>query len=79
MLKWLLRLAPVRRLMYLHCGDSARLITARLDGPLPPWQRLKLARHLLLCAACPRFVQQMALMERALKRWRGYTERADDD
>lgn len=79
LVKRFMAFAPVKKAMYLHCGESARLITARLDGPLPFWSRLRLWRHLLFCTACPKFVLQMQVMERAMGRWRSYVEQPGDE
>lgn len=52
------------------CRESARLILEREDRPLDWRERTRLAVHLRICAACPRFEQQIALMRTALGRWR---------
>ena len=58
------------------CRESARLMSRRLDGPLPLNDRIALHFHLLACKACPVFERQLQLMERAMGRWRSY---ADED
>ena len=52
------------------CREAARLITARLDGPLPLADRLALRLHLMACDACPRFDRQMRWLHTAMGRWR---------
>jgi anti-sigma factor RsiW len=52
------------------CREAARLITARLDGPLPLADRLALRLHLMACEACPRFDRQMRWLHTAMGRWR---------
>lgn len=56
------------------CQESARLLSRRLDGPLPLNDRIALRFHLLACRACPVFDRQLQLMEKAMGRWRGYVE-----
>lgn len=58
------------------CRESARLLSRRLDGPLPLNDRIALRLHLMACKACPVFERQLLLMERAMGRWRRY---GDDD
>ncbi len=43
----------------LKCRDMAELVTPYLDNALPPRTRLAARWHLLLCAACRRYVEQM--------------------
>jgi anti-sigma factor RsiW len=52
------------------CREAARLLTARLDGPLPLADRLALRLHLMACDACPRFDRQMRWLQTAMGRWR---------
>lgn len=54
------------------CQEAARLLTARLDRPLPWADRLALRLHLVACDACPRFDRQMKLLHGAMGRWRAY-------
>ena len=54
----------------LTCKEATRLISQRLDGPLPIDQRLLLRLHLIWCLACRRFEQQGALLRKAMQRYR---------
>lgn len=59
------------------CREAARLLTARLDGPLPWHERVALRFHLAACKACPVFDRQVRLMHQAMGRWRRYAEQDD--
>ena len=56
------------------CQKAATLLVAREDRPLALGERGALRFHLLICKACPRFVQQVTLMRRALNRWKADVE-----
>ncbi len=56
------------------CLDAARLLSKRADHRLTLIERLALRRHLAACGACPRFARQVELMQRAVGRWRQYTQ-----
>jgi anti-sigma factor RsiW len=66
----------LRRLLFRRtCQEAARLITARLDRPLPWAERAALRLHLAACDRCPRFERQMRLMQSAMGRWRAYGDK----
>ncbi|HOM12045.1 MAG TPA: zf-HC2 domain-containing protein [Rubrivivax sp.] len=56
--------------MRLDCREAARLVLAGEDRRLRWRERAGLRLHLLVCAGCRGFVQQVALMRQALQRWR---------
>ena len=57
------------------CRDVTRLVLEGEDRRLTLRERLAIRLHLVICAACPRFVRQVALMRNATQRWRAYSER----
>ena len=57
-----------------NCQEVTRLVLAGEDRSLSWFERLLLRSHLKACQACPRFVAQVALMRRALGRWRAYRD-----
>lgn len=59
------------------CRDVTRLVLQGEDRPLSLAERLAVRLHMMICAACPRFTQQLRLMRKAGARWRAYA--ADDD
>lgn len=59
------------------CREVVRLILEREDRPLDWRERIALAIHLRICAACPRFESQVALMREAIGRWRRYVDGGD--
>ena len=58
----------------INCRQATHLVLQGEDQPLGWADRLRLRLHLMICAACPRFVRQVALMRTALGRWRGYRD-----
>jgi hypothetical protein len=52
------------------CREASRLLSRRLDRPLPFGERVKLRLHLLVCDACARFERQMALLRAAMRKYR---------
>jgi hypothetical protein len=52
------------------CKEAAALLVAREDRALPMVERVALRLHLAACQACPKFERQLAVMRKALKRWR---------
>ncbi|WP_292838906.1 zf-HC2 domain-containing protein [Methylotenera sp.] len=61
----------------LNCKQASQLISQSLENPLSSSKRIKLKFHLLLCAACTRFRQQLRLINNATKRIRLETENDD--
>ena len=47
----------------LSCREATRLLSASLDSPLPRLQRLRLSLHVLACAACRRFQEQLQQLQ----------------
>ncbi len=60
---------------FLSCREAARLITARLDRELTPFERVGLELHLKICDACPIVVRQLATLRQAMVQWRESAER----
>jgi predicted anti-sigma-YlaC factor YlaD len=61
---------PIRiwRLLNLPCEGMTHLASESLDRDLKLLERLALRSHLLYCAACRRYLQQITLLRRALRR-----------
>lgn len=59
------------------CRDVTRLVLQREDRALSLRERLSVRVHMWICAACPRFEQQVRLMRVACRRWRAYAESDD--
>jgi predicted anti-sigma-YlaC factor YlaD len=51
-------------LVRLTCEQATRVASARLDGPIPLAQRLRLAIHLAICRWCRRYARQIAFLRR---------------
>ncbi len=58
----------VWRLLNLPCEGMTRLASESLDRDLSRLERVALRTHLLYCHACRRFVQQVELLRRAVRR-----------
>lgn len=56
----------------LNCREVTHLLLEGEDRPLTQGERLRLRFHMMICAACPRFVKQLELMRSALGRWKNY-------
>ena len=54
----------------LSCKEATRLLSQGEDRRLAYVERIKLRLHLAVCTACTRFSRQLALMRRALVRYR---------
>jgi len=59
---------------FLSCRQAAWLITARLDRPLGPVERLGLTLHLRICDVCPTVVEQFDVLRRSMHDWRRTVE-----
>jgi hypothetical protein len=59
---------------FLSCRQASRLITARLDRPLNPIERVCLRLHLSICSACPLVIRQLDLIRDAMHDWRDAAE-----
>jgi hypothetical protein len=55
---------------YLTCHQASRLITARLDRPLNPIERVCLRLHLSICSACPVVIRQLDMIHDGMHDWR---------
>jgi len=67
----------MRFLIFSNCREVTDFVLAGLDRRLGPLERIAVHLHLQICAACPKFNRQVALMRQALPRWRAYREGAD--
>jgi predicted anti-sigma-YlaC factor YlaD len=65
------------KLFHHNCRSVTALVVAGLDRELGFFERWIVRAHLKVCAACPRFSRQIALMREALPRWRTYRDGAD--
>ncbi|HJV69157.1 zf-HC2 domain-containing protein [Ideonella sp.] len=61
----------------INCKEATHLVLQGEDKALSWSDRLRLRMHLAICAACPRFVRQVAVMRMAVGRWRAYRDDAD--
>ena len=52
------------------CKEASRLLSQREDHALAFADRVKLALHLAVCIACSRFARQLAVMRKAMARYR---------
>lgn len=57
-----------------NCRDVTRWVLEGEDRRLGWLTRARIRLHLQICAACPRFVAQVALMRQAMGRWKRYAE-----
>ena len=64
--------------LFRNCREVSALVLAGEDRRLGTLERLALRLHMQICAACPRFERQVALMRQALPRWRAYRDRGGD-
>ena len=58
----------------LTCREVTRIVLEGEERPLAFGERLRLRFHMLICEACPRFVQQVKFMRSAIGRWKQYAE-----
>ena len=65
------------RFLQRNCQQVTALVLAGEDRRLGLVERWAVHAHLKVCAACPAFNRQVALMRRALPRWRAYRDSAD--
>ena len=56
--------------LMITCKEAVDVMVAGEDRALGRGERLVLWLHLRICAACPRFQRQLALMRQAMRRWR---------
>lgn len=67
-------LRPLLRLLLPSCRQVTRMLLLAQERPASLRERMLIAMHMPMCAACPRFRQQVELMKRAGERWRRYSE-----
>lgn len=60
-----------------NCRQVTELVIAGEDRRLGLFERWAVRAHLKICAMCPIFNRQVALMRVALPRWRAYRDGAD--
>jgi predicted anti-sigma-YlaC factor YlaD len=60
------------------CREVHRLTSERLDRDLTMMERTRMAVHLLVCAACRNFGDQMALIRRAMRQATAQDDRKQD-
>jgi len=60
--------------LFLNCRKVTALVLAGEDRRLGFVERVALRLHMQICAACPKFSRQVALMRQALPRWRAYRD-----
>jgi len=65
---------PLLRLLLPNCRQVTEMLLLAQERPPSPRERVLVALHMPLCAACPRFRQQVQLMKKASQRWRSYSE-----
>lgn len=56
------------------CKQVSLLLMQAQELRLPWRERLAMRLHLMACEACPRLVDQLALMRQASAQWRRYSE-----
>jgi len=56
------------------CKEVTHLVLQAEDTALPLADRLAVRLHMVVCKACPRFVEQVVFMRKASARWRQYSE-----
>jgi Putative zinc-finger len=59
-----------------NCRQVTALVLAGEDRSLGFFERWAVRAHMKICAACPKFSRQVALMREALPRWRAYRDGA---
>jgi hypothetical protein len=69
------RVASLVRRITPNCRDITRLASERLEHPLPLGARLRFGLHLSVCVYCARYVEQLELLDGALRSLKG---RLDD-
>lgn len=57
-----------------NCREVTALVLAGQDRELGLLERATVWLHMRICAGCPKFQRQVALMREALPRWRAYRD-----
>jgi len=66
-----MRIPGTRRIAHsISCKDATRLISQKIDDPLPFGRALRLRLHLMWCKACQRFEQQTEVLHAILQKYR---------
>ena len=60
--------------LFRNCREVTRLVLAGEDRRLGWVERVAVRLHMQVCAACPKFSRQVALMRQAMPRWRAYRD-----
>jgi len=64
-------------IVFRNCREVTELVLGGEDRKLSLVERAAVRLHLQICAACPKFTRQVALMRQALPRWRAYRDGAE--
>jgi hypothetical protein len=67
-------LRPLLMRLMPNCRQVTEWLLLAEERPPSPRERLMVAIHMPLCAACPRFRRQVDLMRKASAGWRRYSE-----
>jgi hypothetical protein len=62
-----------------NCREVTRLILERENRSLGTVERIAVRLHLGICLMCTRFQGQVRLMNRAMERWKSYSDHDDSD
>jgi len=57
-------------MMGMSCKQASRLISDGMDRPLTRSEQVRLSLHLMLCANCRHFRQQMQQLRQGIRRGR---------
>jgi hypothetical protein len=60
-----------------NCREVTRLVLERENRRLGLVERIAVRLHLSVCRMCTRFTGQVRLMNRAMARWKAYSEHDD--
>jgi hypothetical protein len=60
--------SPVTLPLKITCKDAHRLLSERMDRPLPRGERWRLWVHLRFCDMCSRVARQMDFLRSAVRR-----------
>lgn len=58
------------RLPVISCEKASRLMSARMDRPLAPWEHVELVLHLAVCDGCREISRQIGFLRLLLGAWR---------
>jgi len=60
--------------LFRNCREVTALVLAGEDRHLGFIERVAVRLHMQICAGCPKFGRQVALMRAAMPRWRAYRD-----